>query len=287
MKFPFKIIAGTLVVASFAGLNLSGCSGDNHVKILTNNVGQENTQTVQWNEISKGLSYANILATPSNSNRKEFFVVKIDPKLFEFKIYNNQDQKTAKNLKQIHEEKKSLLTFNGAFFDESFKAMGLLQDEDSTSHKQSNSELMNGVFFVGEKANESDKKIPAGLSELNTTPNQKNWFMIQNGPILVNNAGDIPLTKDTGKLAARTAIGIDKEGNIIVIILHQSLLNTDNTLSLYQFAHLLKENAIFKPMELHSVLNLDGGPSTGIVIQNEYIPELNSIQNAVFTVPRA
>jgi hypothetical protein len=40
-------------------------------------------------------------------------------------------------------------------------------------------------------------------------------------------------------------------------------------------------------MELHSILNLDGGPSTGIVIKNEYIPELNTIQNAVFTVPRA
>jgi len=241
---------------------------------------------VRWQEVQNGLEYANVLAGVEDGSRKEFFIVKIDPNLFEFKVYNNAEEKDAKTLKKIHQELGSVLTFNGAFFDEDFKAMGLLQDSDSTSHKQIHSELMNGVFYVGTESQEFTG-VPAGVRVLENVPQKNEWFMIQNGPVLIENNGNIPLTKDTEKLAARTAIGVDNEGKIVLVVLHQSLLNTDNTLSLYRFAHLLKEHKLFAPMGLHSVLNLDGGPSTGVIIGGEYLPEISSVQNAVITVPRA
>lgn len=267
---------------------LSGCADptldEHHPVVLYSNdpATQENKQ-LEWTAVRDGLAYSDSLVHMDDGTTHEFFVAKVDPHLFEFKIYNNKDEASAKNVKDIHDEKGSVLTFNGAFFDEKFKSMGLLQDSSSTYHKLATSDLMNGVFAVANKTVEP----LALLAPAETVPSDKTAFMIQNGPALIDNVGQILLTKDTGKTAGRTAMGVDKDGNVVVVVLHQTLLNSDNVMSLYAFAHLLKENAVFAPMQLHSVLNLDGGPSTGIAIGGEYLPESNNVQNVVITVPRA
>ena len=277
-KRPFPARAGLILLIVVIFLN--SCRTDNHVKILYSGEStQQQSQEASWHEVQKGLMYANVLVDTDDGTRKEFFLVKVDPKLFEFRIYNNSDQSKAKSLQEIQQEQGSVLTFNGAFFDTKFKAMGLLQDATSASHQQISSKLMNGIFYIGEN-------FTNGIHPLNNPPKDNKAFMLQNGPVLIDETGSIPLTKDTAKLAARTALGVDRDGTVILIVLHQSLLNTDNTLSLYQLAHLLKESPTFRPLGLHSVLNLDGGPSTGVIIGSEYLPEINSVQNAIITIPR-
>ncbi len=282
MKPSSKYISGFVLLSLAFGF--TGCAFDNHVKVLSSNdAGTSQTADQSgWHEVQKGLSYDNVLVDLADGSRKEFFLAKVDPDLFEFRVYNNTDQAKAKTLKEIHQQEGSVLTFNGAFFDEKFKAMGLLQDAKSIYHKQIASDLMNGVFEIPNINGKGSAKV----YPLEKTPKNKESFMIQNGPVLIDENGFIPLTKDTEKLAARTALGADNEGNVVLIVLHQSLLNTDNTVSLYQFAHLLKENALFAPMGLHSILNLDGGPSTGVIVGAEYLPEPNNVQNAVITLPR-
>lgn len=262
----------------------AGCTPDNHVKILYSNESSAIApdKQIRWREAQTGLSYANVLVGQDDGTNREFFVVTVDPALFEFRVYSNADQAKAKTLKEIHNQQGSVLTFNGAFFDTQFKAMGFLQDSKGTSHRQISSELMNGVFVVSNVAGQRSARVYS----LDNVPKDKNSFMIQNGPVLIDNDGNIPLSKDTGKLAARTVLGVDGEGNVVLVVLHQSLMNTDNALSLYQMAHVLKENFLFASLGLHSVLNLDGGPSTGVAVGGEYIPEINSVQNAVVTLPR-
>ncbi len=279
MKLKFMHIPALVLL--LVAVTFGGCAPDNHVKVLYSTDGSEQAADT-WHQVQDGLSYANILVDAQDGSRKEFFLVKVDPHLFEFKIYNNTDQKKAKSLQQIHQEQSSVLTFNGAFFDTDFKAMGLLQDSTALSHGQGSSGLMNGIFQVSNTASNP-------LAQVHSTqnvPGDKQSFMIQNGPVLLDNDGSIPLGVDTGKLAARTVIGVDRDGNVILIVLHQSLINSNNTLSLYSLAHLLKEDPQFGQLGLHSVLNLDGGPSTGVVVGTEYLPEINNVQNAVITLPR-
>lgn len=286
-RFGFFRLSVGFALMLIVGFMLAGCVVEEHKpKILYSNESQPAADAeVTWREVQPGLFHANVLAGLDDGSRKEFLLAKVDPKLFEFRIYHNPTEKEAKSLKKIHQETGSVLTFNGAFFDEDFKAMGLLQDSESLSHKKIKSELMNGVFYVSNPVKGGEVK--AKVSNLQNVPEDKEGFMIQNGPVLLDSEGFIPLTRDTEKLAARTAIGVDQDGNIILIVLHQSLLNTDNAMSLYQFAHLLKESPLFAPMKLRSVLNLDGGPSTGVVVGGEYLPELNNVQNAVITLPRS
>ncbi len=286
------------------GLNaavLGGCAAGDQAKVLYSNDASQQTQ-LRWIPVQDGLAYADTIAALDDGSSREFFVVKVDPHLFEFKIYNNTDQSSAKSLKEIHDEQGSVLTFNGAFFDTKFKAMGLLQDSSSTYHKLIQSELMDGVFEVANNVpangtQESDTQQntqaagPAGaqlaqLFQLKDAPKDPTAFMIQNGPALIDPAGNNLMQKDTEKGAGRTALGIDQNSNVILVVLHQTLVNSDNALSLYQFAHVLKTNPLFAPLGLHSVINLDGGPSTGLVVGGEYLPEMNNVQNAVIVVPR-
>ena len=267
----------------------SGCAPDNNVKVLYSNESPEPDKIIRWHESGPGLSYANVLAGFDDDVRMEFFVVRVDPREYEFRVVTNESDEKAKSIKQIHTQEGSVLSFNGAFFDTNFKAMGLLQDSKHRVHKMLRSDLMNGIFYT--KCGTVPENLEAAeLMELkdyvDVGPDKHCGFWIQNGPILIDNIGGIRIDTDSGKSAARTALGIDGAGNVVLIVLHQSLLNTDNALSLYQFAHMLKEHEPFAALGLHSVLNLDGGPSTGVAVGGEYIPEIKNVQNVIITVPK-
>ncbi len=77
---------------------------------------------------------------------------------------------------------------------------------------------------------------------------------VQSYPFLIRNSKP-DLSRDTNKIARRTALGIDADGNVYIIAL------TSTELSLYQFMREIEKTGI--PF-IH-VLNLDGGPSTGIM----------------------
>jgi len=237
-----------------------------------------------WKEIAPGLTYSdvhiNLSTNPELPENKDLILVKIDPKLYTFEVYQNYEQESAKTIQEIHEQTNSLLSFNGGFFTEEFTPTGLLISNGHELRQISYADLLDGVLTIDKNGNTNFFSHQDLQSNPQITP-QKYHFAIQNGPVLINQYSQIEITRDTGKKASRTAIGIDKDGNIVLIILKQSLLNTDNTISLYKFAHLLQEISPIKDLGLHSVLNLDGGPSTGLIIDDKYYPEMEKVQNVV------
>lgn len=269
----------SLVLLLTAGL-LSGCDNKNPA------ASQNPPSTVeagnsQWEEVRPGINYAMIHLKPDpESDFKDFVVVSIDPKLYSFSVIQNSDQATAKTIKEIHEETGSFLTFNGGFFTEEFKPTGLLISEGKKLRKTSPAGLLNGILAIDDTGNARLFKNTASLNE------NKYVFAIQNGPVLLDEKGNIGISEDTGKTASRTAVGLDDKGNVILIILKQSLLNADNQMTLYRFAHLLKESPEFAKLDLRATLNLDGGPSTGMMIDDLYFPEMEKVQNVVIVKNR-
>ncbi|MBU1954215.1 phosphodiester glycosidase family protein [Patescibacteria group bacterium] len=247
-----------------------GCS--NTPASIQKNTGQKIVQSIQtqWEEIRPGLSFAEI-----NADGKLLQLAKIDPTKFRFSIYQNENKDTAKTIKEIHNEQNSLLTFNGQFFTEDFKPTGLLISNSEEKNRYVRAELLNGIFAI-------DRTGKARL--LSSTPDSAEPaldFAIQSGPVLLDKNGDPQIESDTQIAAGRTAVGLDKDGNIIVIILKQSILNFDNSISLYYFSHLLKDDPFLHSLGLNSVLNLDGGTSTGLMIGNKYYPEMEKVQNVI------
>ncbi|MCC7196934.1 phosphodiester glycosidase family protein [Candidatus Peregrinibacteria bacterium] len=270
-----KIYAG-LCIAFLSAFLLTACTPETPIKPVPKPP-QEEQKKLNWKEVEKGLSYSSLSETTQAGEEKDLILVKIDPKLFSFHIYQNTSIDTAKTIQEVHTETGAVLTFNGGFFTEDFKPTGLLLENGEIFRKTSPADLLNGIFSI------KNDGTPQ-LLEQDIRINKGNFytFAIQNGPVLIDKNGSIKINSDTGKLANRTAMGIDKDGNIVLIVLKLSLLNPDNTISLYEFAQLLKNNDALRPLYLHSVLNLDGGPSTGMMINESYYPEMERVQNIIY-----
>ncbi len=249
-----------------------------------NKTPREKTSPIEkwgWKQIEEGVLY-----TITHLNGKDLLVVKIDPKLHKFEIYENHNQINAKTIKQIHKNTNSLLTFNGGFFTEDFKPTGLLISNQKELRSLSNAGLLNGILAIDKDGNiDLFHQTNNGKFPVNINP-QNYYFAIQNGPALIDRQGNILINEDSGKISSRTAIGVDKDNNIILIILKQSLLNPDNTISLYKFAHLIHDSSFFKDLGVNSVLNLDGGSSTGLMIEDKYFPEMEKVQNIITVKPK-
>jgi uncharacterized protein YigE (DUF2233 family) len=232
------------------------------------------TNPEEWETVQEGLFFKK-----TTVNEHEFIISKINPELFDMKIVQNNEPSNIKNIKEIHEQEQSLLTINGSFFDEKFKPIALLISDGKIINNPSGAELTNGIFALSK--NEGPRIIE---SKKYNTEGSNYDFAIQNGPLLILDSKS-QITKDTGKKAARTTIGIDNEGKIIVIVLRQPLLNPDNALSLYEFTQELISGGL-KELNIISLLNLDGGVSTGMAIKNDYYPELEKVQNIIIIKPK-
>jgi uncharacterized protein YigE (DUF2233 family) len=222
-----------------------------------------------------------------NGETKDLLAVKINPKTFELSVHQ-QSKTTAKTIEEIHTDTDSVITFNGSFFTEDFKPTGLLINKGKKLNEISKADLMDGILAIDSKGKVEFYNLNSLTSRQYYVDNEEKYnFAIQNGPILIDEEGEIALKQDTGNKASRTAIGIDLEGNLILIILKQSLLNIDNSITLYEFAHLLKESPELTNLNLRAVLNLDGGSSTGLMIDDKYFPEMEKVQNVVLVQKRA
>jgi uncharacterized protein YigE (DUF2233 family) len=282
LKMPIFFIFASILLCAY------GCSQEKRAVIPKNANIFENAATLtlnipeqEWKEASPGISYRYFhIATDNENNSKDFFVVRVNPKKYVFEIYQNHDQKSALTIKEIHQSTNSLLTFNGGFFTEEFKPTGLLISNGQIIHTSSTASLLNGIFAI------SATGTPHLFTNKTTINEHLYPFAIQNGPVLIDGQGKISITKDTGNSASRTAIGIDKNNNVVLIILKQSLLDPTNSITLYNFAHILKEASAFKDLNLRGVLNLDGGASTGLMVEDKYFPELDRVQNAIIVKAR-
>lgn len=80
----------------------------------------------------------------------------------------------------------------------------------------------------------------------------------QTYPVLIRD-GHVQVTRDSGKVARRSWMGKDKDGRVWLGVL------SDAQMSLHELAKRLSE----LPISWDMVVNLDGGPSTGVFVRGE------------------
>lgn len=238
-----------------------------------------------WEQSASGISYATF-NTDNTQNSKTLIVVRIDPKNYKFEIYENPDKKTAKTIEEIHKENSAAITVNGGFFTEQFTPTGLLIANNQELHPISKASLVNGIIAITESGQIDffNTKNPAIQTKQITPANYE--FAIQNGPVILDPKGNIEASETDTLTASRTAMGVDKDGNIILILIKQSLFNISNSMTLNELAHVVKEHHVLSPLQIHSLINLDGGSSTGLYIDDKYYPEMEKVQNVVLIKQR-
>lgn len=206
---------------------------------------QEETDVSQWKELTAGLKY------------KVIYPSKINPfaQLHIFELDLNKINISFCPLKKVMTAKMSaiksnaLVALNGAFFSPSYTPIGLRISNGKIWSKYKNISWWR-IFYI-----ENNKAYINNLNTFNSMSNIS--FAIQSGPILVKN-GRIPKLKDS--FASRTAIGIKKNGHIIMVV-------SENTQVTTTFIAKFMKNKL----KCYNALNLDGGGSTQMYINTQNV----------------
>jgi exopolysaccharide biosynthesis protein len=137
---------------------------------------------------------------------------------------------------------------NGSFFDQNFVPTGFVKDGNIISQKLFDFDKSGAIFF------------DQGMVQV--TGAMQNDFVhasgaVQSYPVLIQD-GISQVQKDSGHRARRTAVARDEKNNLVIIIADET------EISLYEFARAL---ATLTP-HITTALNLDGGPSTGMVVRS-------------------
>lgn len=224
--------------------------------VPVNSIVTETSPQFQSETISNGLE--KILYRYGSSTEQYLLLYKVDPAQYDLTVEH------ATSARSIADWQISLgnpaLVANGGYFHEDNLPSGML-----VSHGKR----------IGTRAFDFDK---SATLELSPTPEIIDTRMedvppyvqnaIQSYPLLLKN-GMPQIETDSGLLARRTFFGFDSEGFAYIGIL------PDAELSLYELAQNLKK----MPISWDRVINLDGGPSSGVAVRN------GDIENSIFPVP--
>lgn len=194
-----------------------------------------------WHNLSPGLDYLELTKHQlSPWSHIHAFRIDLQSNAIESLLASDLAKKYA-SAKEYAEHSKALITINGGFFDQNYTPLGL-RINNKTQKSPFKSISWWGVFYV--------KNGVAHLSSVRQFSLDKHIeFAVQSGPRLIVN-GKIPALK-AGR-AQRSALGINKNGQIIIVITDNAPITTS------ELAHLMKA----PPLNCVNALNLDGGGST-------------------------
>lgn len=245
------LILGSLLLISGAGC-VTVPSGSFLTNPITHPVSTMDTFT--WKSIDSGLDRA--VAHFSTSTASDLILYRVSIKDHVFGIRASTSSAALSEWRD--RLPKATLIINGAYFNPDYTPSGWLKAENvrvgtrTFDQERSSFLILNPTPRILEAASPSDE---AGKRATDA---------VQSYPLLVR--GSVAAVKEeSGKTARRTFVGIDKAHQYLYfgVVPYASI-------SLYELSQVLAT----LPIPWEAVLNLDGGPSTGIVVQATDKPEL-------------
>jgi hypothetical protein len=210
-----------------------------------------------WQEVAPGIELRSMTFQPRvDASSAEAVLVRIDPTRYTFRIAYAPDNPST--VSEWQKQTGALAVINASFFQPDYQTAGLLATDGEVfglSFDQIDAEYYGfaGMFSV-------TGGLPA-LRKLGTVPYQPGEPLeqaVQGLPMLLETGG-VPVSFDLpDRVARRTVIAIDRSGGVLLISLPWSMV------SLYELRDWL---AGADELQLDAALNLDGGPSTGLVLQ--------------------
>jgi uncharacterized protein YigE (DUF2233 family) len=189
-------------------------------------------------------------------------IIKLAPQSFQARAEYSAQAKTVAEWHGVSDE----IIINGGYFNEDYSPSGYVVANSQRIGRSMFDQDKSGIVAL-----QNNTLI---IRDLKTDPlksHEQFEFAIQSYPFLINDGQGVIKTVSE-KRARRTAVGIDGDQNLYIITV------TEKELSLYEFM----EELIKTKIPFVRVLNLDGGPSTGLYMRwnNE-----EKIQNSYFPVP--
>jgi len=158
----------------------------------------------------------------------------------------------------VYSEEEHSFIVNGGYFDGNLNPVGVCRIDGVDISRTKDSKL-SGFFTITEE----------GELELHwkRIPDIEYDDIVQSGPFIIDPGGKIGIRSRSGKEAKRTIIGQTKDDRVLVI--------TTNEVYLYDLAKILNSEI----PDIDRALNLDGGPSVGIIYGDIRIQNSNPVRN--------
>jgi uncharacterized protein YigE (DUF2233 family) len=207
-----------------------------------------------------GLSVLSDERVDSEGHAHEWIVVRIDLEQHRLQVRSRGRSSFA----DLRAEANLLVAANGGFFDPQLQASGLLVSGRVVLARE-RSGGGSGVLAIAQRR--------ARLLQRGARLPAKTDFAVQCGPRLIEPDGSVGIRNDDGQRAARTVACIRNGGQELDLVVVMSKGQLGDGPGLLQLARWLSEP--LAPEErsgCEAALNLDGGPSTGILIAG--VPEL-------------
>ncbi len=202
-----------------------------------------------WQTLAPGLAIRDMIITTdedTGARKLHFTALKVDPELLHLEVM--QDTLTPRTVTAWRDDLGALAVINGGYFTEENLTAGFLIAQGVRSGT-ANKNGYAGTFYL--KAN-GTAGIRSTLLEP-YTPDEDLAGAIQSYPLLVLDS--IPqVLQDSGKLARRTIVATDIDGNMLLMV------GRDFS-TLYEVSQALALEA-----GILTALNLDGGSSSGMSV---------------------
>lgn len=192
---------------------------------------------------------------------KTINIYRLSPSDFTISIQNGD----PKYISDWANEYDAEIVINGAYFNEDYSPSGYLKVNDERvgelifdQNKSGLIQIDNDIFQIRNLA----------INPLETGESLD--YGLQSFPFLIMD-GKAAISEDSGKRARRTALGIDKSGNIYIIF-----VDLDH-ITLYE----LMGKLINAGIDFDYVLNLDGGPSSGLSIFGDNKDSVSKVPSVI------
>ena len=227
-----------------------------------------------WQVLAPGLERRMIrLYNNQNQHIESLYIWRLDQNQFWLDVAYHE---TPQSLEDWQKETNAVLVVNGSYFSvesERYFPSGLIIDHGQAIG--SPYESFGGMLAIRDQGAEL-----RWLAEKPYDPNESLRAGLQSFPVLVKPGGELgfPAEFEDNMQARRTVIGQDQEDCILLIVTPRGHF-TLHQLSLY-----LTES----DLNLDVALNLDGGPSTGILVVNppELIPSQTLLPIVILVYPQ-
>ena len=243
----------SLIFAGFAMVLFGvGCDGNEPLPLgLSQSAAQDESPAMQartWIPLADGMA----VATFADSDNMRFLTIfRISPETFTFSLrYDAASPRTVAAWADV--EPKAMLAANLGYFLEDYSPAGLLVLDGEPLADRSFDAEKSGIAVLAPEF--------SVLDTANEPRQETATHAVQSYPLLVR-SGIAAVTDDSGKSSRRTFIGEDRDGNMYVGSV------TTGLMTLAQLSTALVENT---DIQWNHVLNLDGGPSTGIIARTAH-----------------
>jgi uncharacterized protein YigE (DUF2233 family) len=199
-----------------------------------------------WQSLGNGVELRR-LKVELNGITNRLWLARVDPARVRFRVL--YDRENPHQVAEWLNSARSLLAVNAGYYTEDYHATGLIIS-DGTRSGQSYAGF-GGMFAV-----QADRVQVRWLVAKPYSSAEQLRQAVQAFPMLVHSGGKVGISEDDGQLARRTVVGQDRKGHIVFVV------SPDAFFTLKNLAAFLAAS----DLELDTALNLDGGPSSGLML---------------------